>query len=142
MNPRLLATALSLSLALGAGLAVAADENAQQPGPPPLATLVKPLKLSAAQQQKLKPLIEATRGRVREDMDAARRNDQRLDSAEFTAQVKTREADLREKLQGVLSADQLARYDSMSEERTPQRAPAVTVHGHHEMDTPQTARER
>jgi len=142
MKVRRFAIALILASALGASGVHGAEEAPQQPGPPPLAALVRPLNLTAAQQEKLRPLIDAARARVREDMAEVRRNDERVDSVEFMARVRAREADLREKVQGVLTVAQLARYDELSEARTPQRSPAVTVHGHHEMDTPQTARER
>ena len=142
MNVRNTAVTLGLTLWLAAAAAHGADDVSQQPGPPPLASLVRPLNLTAAQQDKLRPLVDGARARVRDDVAEVRRNDERLDSAEFLARVRAREVDLREQLQGILTVEQLARYDRLSEARTPQRSPGVTVHGHHEMDTPQTARER
>lgn len=142
MNIRSVAAAWLAAALLMAGNPTSAGDAAEQPGPPPLETLVTSLNLSKAQQERLKPLVAAAREQVRADMADARRNDERFDSPEFAARLRTLEADLREKVQGLLSAQQLARYDAMSEQRTPRRSPGVTVHGHHEMDTPQTVLER
>jgi hypothetical protein len=134
-------------IAWGTGLllllsvALAAPPPAElQPGPPPLAILVKPLGLTAAQQSKLAPVFTAARVQMAADLEQVRRSGQKLAEPEVMDLIRTREADLRERLVGLLTAEQLASYDQLTATRMPRRSETVPVHGHHEMDTPQTAR--
>ncbi len=112
-------------------------------GPPPLEYFVRTLGISAEQQQRLKPVLDASRTKAEADMKAASApGAQRPAADQISAAIRTRQADLREGLAKVLTPQQLAKYDQLNAEGPPPGQPGEfrDPHGHHETMTPDTAK--
>lgn len=133
--------ATSALLVLWAGCLTAADADAgvyqgwSRPGPPPLERFVKPLALTAEQQQKLRPVFAAAQAAAAADEAAKSKANSPNPDTVGTALL-TRETDFRVRLAAVLTAEQMGEYERLTaaraaNARTLQAHPA---HGHSEMD--------
>jgi hypothetical protein len=137
------ATALFLGQALAAE-APSARSGVIRPGPPPLERFIEPLALTAAQQQKLRPVFAAAQAQAEADLDTVRADNAEPADEQVMAMVRMREADFRERLAGILTPEQLTKYNHMTADTTPreEKTEQHSAHGHRDADTPATARDR
>jgi hypothetical protein len=135
----------SLLLGVTAGGAAAAETNPYdgwvKPGPPPLERFVKPLGLSTSQQESLKPIFAAARARAATDNEQIPTNTPTPEASRSLHAV--READLRMRLATVLSTEQLATYEALSEAHSASatRPHSHPAHGHSDMNSAKPAEE-
>ncbi|MET0292921.1 MAG: hypothetical protein ABW136_11210 [Steroidobacteraceae bacterium] len=128
---------LPLTLVCVVTVAAAAESvtaGLTRPGPPPLERLAKPLALTADQQTRLKPIFAQAIAQAASDVKSVERD-------ELVAKQKERDADFRLKLAGVLSREQLSRYEALTTDTTPpeQAAEMFSAHGHRDADNAATA---
>jgi hypothetical protein len=131
---------LAATAALAAEPQTSASAGLFRPGPPPLERFVKPLSLSASQQARLRPVFEKAQAQALKDVEEAGSEGGKADATRLAATQKMHDADFRVQLAGVLSSEQLVRYEQMTADRTPREQASEThpAHGHHETDTPAT----
>lgn len=140
-----LALAMVLLLPISLHAAGAPDANPYdgwaQPGPPPLERFVKPLGLSASQQEKLQPIFAAAQARAAADNEPDPANTPTPEASRSITAV--READLRLRLAAVLTAEQLATYDALAEASSANaaRPHSHPTHGHSDMNSAKPATE-
>lgn len=110
--------------------------NWNQPGPPPLERFVEPLSLTTDQQQKLKPIFDSAQKQAAQDARRAANGDDRTGD-QILNELVIRDADFRTRLAAVLSADQLARYEALTESRAPRTRTLAPhpAHGHGAMES-------
>jgi len=85
-----------------------------EPGPPPLERFVEPLRLTLAQQLKLKPIFEDAQVKASQDQGA--KGEHHAPNPQLEASVlATRETEFRARLATELTAGQLAQYERLSD---------------------------
>jgi hypothetical protein len=145
LRSRALALAMVLLAPMSLVAAAAADMNPYdgwaQPGPPPLERFVKPLGLSASQQERLKPIFAAAQARAAADNAPDPANTPTPEASRSLTAV--READLRTRLAAVLSAEQLATWDALTKASSARaaRPHSHPTHGHSDMNSAKPADE-
>jgi hypothetical protein len=130
-----------ISLAGAADAVMNPYDGWAQPGPPPVERFVKPLGLSASQQERLKPIFVAAQAKAAADNNPDPANTPTPEASRSLTAV--READLRTRLAAVLSAEQLATYDTLTEASSANaaRPHSHPTHGHSDMNSAKPADE-
>jgi len=111
-----------LTLALSVMLLSASALAQQPPGPPPrggppVELLAKQLGLDDSQKSEVKRILEAERARHEADRAQFAASGQRPDPATMSTIMQQRDAELVQALSGVLTADQLAKFQALQAER-------------------------
>ena len=135
--------AASAAIFLWAGSAVGAQADGGiydgwlKPGPPPLERFVKPLALTAEQQQKLRPVFAAAQAAAAAD-EATKSKAKSPNPDTEGAALLTRETDFRVRLSAVLTAEQMGQYERLTAARAAnaRTLEAHPAHGHSEMSQP------
>lgn len=104
-------------------LAAAYAVNAQSPPPggpmrgPPFEQIAKDLNLDESQKPEVKRILEEQRAKREAEREQFRSSGQRPTPDEMRTRMQQADAELLDKLKGVLRTDQLAKWKQMQEER-------------------------
>ena len=104
-------------------LAAAYAVNAQSPPPggpmrgPPFEQIAKDLNLDESQKPEVKRILEEQRAKREAEREQFRASGQRPTPEEMRARMQQADAEMLDKLKGVLRTDQLAKWKQMQDER-------------------------
>jgi Spy/CpxP family protein refolding chaperone len=106
------------------------------PGPPPLERFISPLALTAEQQKQLKPIFADAQAKALQDEKRAEARDDKATGDDILNQMVIRDVDFRSRLSAVLTPEQLAQYEALTEARAPRTRTLVPhpAHGHGAME--------